>query len=194
MKGCRPLTEKEVNELLQSFHGTFANRDKALFVLGLKSGFRISELLSLRLGDIMQAGKLVDHVKVRRSNMKKKLEGRSVLLHPEAKEALGVWISELMLFGYNKPNSFVFQSRQGKDSPISRMHAWRILRTIYNEAELTGQLGTHSLRKTFADRVYNKLDKDLPMLQRALGHRNINSTVSYLSFAQEEVDQAILSA
>jgi len=29
--------------------------------------------------------------------------------------------------------------------------------------------------------------------QRALGHRNINSTVQYLSFREEEIDEAILS-
>ena len=50
------------------------------------------------------------------------------------------------------------------------------------------------MRKTFADRVYEKLNHDLVKTQRALGHRNINSTVSYLSFREEEIDAAILAA
>jgi hypothetical protein len=44
MKGCRPLTEAEVDLLQQSFGGVYADRDKALFLLGVKSGFRISWL------------------------------------------------------------------------------------------------------------------------------------------------------
>jgi hypothetical protein len=49
MKGCRPLTEAEVALVRRSFGGRYGRRDRALFLLGVKSGFRISELLSLRV-------------------------------------------------------------------------------------------------------------------------------------------------
>jgi integrase len=49
------------------------------------------------------------------------------------------------------------------------------------------------MRKTFADRVYDRLGGDLVKLQRALGHRSIVSTASYVSFREEEIDEAILS-
>ena len=88
MKGCRPLTDAEVALVLTSFGGCYALRDKALFLLGLKSGFRISELLSLRLADVLHHGQLVDRVTVTRRHMKKKVEGRTVILHPEAKAVL----------------------------------------------------------------------------------------------------------
>ena len=68
-----------------------------------------------------------------------------------------------------------------------------MLRDAYESNELTGKLGTHSMRKTFANKVYDALNNDLVKTQRALGHRNINSTVSYLSFREEEIDQAILA-
>jgi hypothetical protein len=88
MKGCRPFTGEEVILLQQSFGGIYAARDKALFLLGVKSGFRISELLSPRLGDVSQHGHLVDRMTVPRRHMKSKREGRTVLLHPEANAAL----------------------------------------------------------------------------------------------------------
>jgi len=193
MKGCRPLTDQEVNRVLESFDGKYAVRDKALFVLGVKSGFRISELLSLQRRDVCQAGRLVDRVTVCRRNMKKKVEGRTILLHPEAKAALGVWLEQLRADGYMTADAFVFQSRKGRNRPISRVQAWRVLNRVYEVNEMTGQLGTHSMRKTFADRVYEHLGHDLAKTQRALGHRNINSTVQYLSFREEEIDEAILS-
>jgi integrase len=78
MKGCRPLSDEEITLISRSFGGTYAARDRALFILGLKSGFRISELLSLRVGDVLQHGRLVDQVTVRRAHMKQQTEGRTV--------------------------------------------------------------------------------------------------------------------
>lgn len=193
MKGCRPLNDQEVKLVTMSFGGKYATRDKALLLLGLKSGFRISELLSLRLSDVFRAGRMVDRVTVQRRHMKKKTESRTVLLHPEAKETLDKWINELNANGHIPADSFVFRSRRGRNRPITRMHAWRILKEAYESNEMTGKLGTHSMRKTFADRIYDKLDRDLVKTQKALGHRNINSTVQYLSFREEEIDEAILA-
>lgn len=193
MKGCRPLTDAEAADVLASFYGRFAKRDRALFVLGTKSGFRISELLSLRIGDVVQGGRVVDRVSVRRANMKKKIEGRTVLLHPDAKTELVAWLEQLRGQGYMAADDFVFQSRNGSNRPITRVQAWKVIHRTAVDAGLTGKIGTHTLRKTFANAVYDKLDRDLVRTQKALGHRNINSTVSYLSFREEDIDAAILA-
>ena len=192
MKGCRPLDEEEVQRTLAAFDGPSAVRDRALFLLGVRSGFRISELLSLRLIDVSPRGKLVDRVSVARRHMKKKVEGRTLLLHPEAREALALWIEELRRNGYMTSDTFVFQSRKGRNAALSRVQAYRILQSVFERAGIGGSLGTHTMRKTFANRVYERLDKDLLKTQKALGHKNINSTVSYLSFREEEIDEAIL--
>jgi integrase len=73
----------------------YTNVKTALFVVGHRTGFRISELLSLKVGDVQQHGKIVDHVTVQRRHMKKKTEGRTVALHPEAIAALSVWLEVL---------------------------------------------------------------------------------------------------
>ena len=193
MRGCRPLTDEEVYDVARSFWGEHARRDTALFLLGVKSGFRISELLSLRVRDVRQAGRLVDRVTIERRHMKKKLEGRTVLLHPEAKAALAAWLDELGRDDALSDDAYVFRSRKGGNRPITRVQAYRILREACVACEMNGKLGTHSMRKTFANKVYDRLERDLVKTQRALGHRNINSTVQYLSFREEEIDEAILS-
>jgi integrase len=190
MKGCRPLTEAEV--LQHSFGGVYADRDKALFLLGVKSGFRISELLSLRVGDVSQHGRLVDRVTVPRRHMKNKTEGRTVLLHPEAKTALATWVLTLRQMPDCMRQTFVFRSHKGVNRPIRTVQAWRILHEAVTTNELTGKVGTHAMRKTFATRVYHQLNHDLVKTQRAMGHKNIDSTVAYLSFVEDEIDQAIL--
>jgi integrase len=194
MKGCRPLSEDEVQLLQQSFGGTYRLRDRALFLLGLKSGFRISELLSLRVGDVSQHGRMVERVTVQRRHMKKKLEGRTVVLHPDAKAALADWLMRLQQMTEITPQTYVFQSRKGVNQPIGKIQAWKILHEAATTNELTGKFGTHMMRKTFANRVYHQLNRDLVKTQRAMGHKNINSTVAYLSFVEDEIDQAILAS
>ena len=189
MKGCRPLTDPEIAAVKESFIRT---RDKALFILGLKTGLRISELLSLKVGDVYQYGRVVDSVYVERKYMKKKVEGRSIPLHQEGKEALMRWIMELEKLGKSDPNSPLFKSRKGHGS-INRVQAFRVFKEVYEANGLIGKLGTHAMRKTFADRIYERLGRDLIKVQRALGHKAITSTVSYLSFREEEITEAILS-
>jgi len=192
MRGCRPLVDEEVRNIVECLTGA-SKRDRALFLLGIKSGFRISELLSLKIGDLLQAGRMVERVTVARRNMKKRVEGRTVLLHPEAKDALAEWFLDLESEGKLSAETFVFLSKKGGNRPVSRVHAWRVLHQAFVDTDLGGKLGTHSMRKTFANKVYDALGHDLIKTQRALGHRNINSTACYLSFREEDIDRAILA-
>ena len=86
---CRPLSDEEVGRVVESFSGRYALRDKAMFIVGIRTGYRISELLSLRIRDVLRPdGEIMDSVTVARRNVKGKTRGRTVPLHPEAKEAL----------------------------------------------------------------------------------------------------------
>ena len=192
MKGARPLTDIEILQVSNSFHGRYALRDGALFVLGIKTGLRISELLSLTVGDVLQHGRIVDRVHVQRRHMKRKTEGRTVLLHPQVKEALAVWIARLSEWVELRRDTPLFLSRKGQRA-IGRRHAWTILMGRYADNRIGGTLGTHAMRKTFANKVHVLLGRDLVKTQRALGHKNVSSTVSYLSFLEEEIDEAILA-
>lgn len=190
MRGTRPLTDQEYHEVLTHIRGKNSYRTRALFILGCKSGFRISEMLSLTVGDVWQKGKMVARVTVRRSSMKGKNESRTILLHPEASEALQWLIEENKLF--DKPKSFIFLSQKGGNKPISRIQAFRDLAKVFEVIGLEGKLGTHCMRKTFANKMYDRLGHDLIKLQKAMGHKNVNSTAQYLSFREEEIDEAIL--
>ena len=45
MKGTRPLDNDEIRRVSAAFTGTFATRNRGLFMLGVSTGGRISELL-----------------------------------------------------------------------------------------------------------------------------------------------------
>ena len=127
MPGCRPLTDDEVDLVLQSFGGRYALRDRALFCLGIYTGFRITELLSLRLQDVAQHQQVLARITVPRRHMKGKYASRSVPLHPLAQLALAAWIAQMPGHFAVTPESYVFRSREGGNKPLSRMHAHRAL-------------------------------------------------------------------
>ena len=54
MKGTRPLDNDEIRSVSTCFTGTFEVRNRGLFMLGVSTGGRISELLSLQIGDVWQ--------------------------------------------------------------------------------------------------------------------------------------------
>ena len=56
MKGTRPLDNSEIRIVSACFTGIFEARNRGLFMLGVSTGGRISELLSLTVGDVYQIG------------------------------------------------------------------------------------------------------------------------------------------
>lgn len=77
MKGTRPLDNDEIRRVSSCFRGTFSARNRGLFMLGVSTGGRISELLSLRIGDVYQNGTLGKFAKkYRRRNSPFRIEKR----------------------------------------------------------------------------------------------------------------------
>jgi integrase len=191
MAGCRALTEAEVALISRSFGGKYTARDRALFLVGVHTGFRISELLSLRVGDVWQYGQLTETVSVARRHMKRKREGRTVRFHPVAQQAVLAWLGQHPLPWH--PETFLFRSREGDNRPLQRIQAWQILHDAFVSNQLQGHVSTHSMRKTFAARVYAKTS-NLRNVQKLLGHADLSSTGKYLDSATpEELDAIVLS-
>ena len=188
MKGCRPLSPEEQKRIFP----LLGPRDRALFILGIATGFRISELLSIKIKDVYDGKQIFDRVYVKRGYIKKKVAGRCVKLNKKAKKAIEELLGYYREKGTLDLNYPLFQSQKGKgQKPITRQQASNIFKMLKEKAGLQGKLNTHSLRKTYADRMYRILNRDLFKLQRALGHMNVNSTVSYLSFREDEIDEAV---
>jgi integrase len=142
---------------------------------------------------VTQHQQVLARITVPRRHMKGKYGSRSVPLHPLAQLALAAWLEQMPRHFVVTSESFVFRSREGGNKPISRMHAHRLLRDTFDSCEMTGNLGTHSMRKTFAKRVHRRLGNDLAKTKEALGQKTITATMHYMSFLHEEIDQAILA-
>jgi len=187
MKGCRPLTRIEVKQVLKAGNST---RDNALLTLGFSTGYRISELLSIRICDVATAtGEIFHSVYVAKT---KNGEGRSVPLNTDSRKSLKRLVTELLEAGHDVTAPLFGGRKNQFKVAIKRQQAWKIIKKLFEIAKVIGgKLATHSLRKTFASRMKEALKGDLQQIQAALGHKSITSTIAYLGFDQGEVNQAI---
>lgn len=182
MKGCRSLTDSEIILVEQALVGT---RNKTLFVVGVSTGLRISEIISLKVKDVFKHGQVANRVTVAKRNVKGNKEGRSIALTERAKLAIHNLITEESL----TEEMPLFRSRKG--GSIGRKRAWLILSEAFELLKLEGKVSTHSMRKSLAQRIWTASGKDLRMTQVALGHASVQSTISYIGVDSKDVDNLI---
>lgn len=189
MKGCRPLNRTERKSALSACRDP---RESALLALGFATGYRISELLSLRIADVIDThGQPLRYVAVKAAKTKTK-EGRTVLLNSTAGESVARLARQLLKSGHDRQTP-LFIGRKSTTKPIGRIQAWRLLKELFERASIAGSVATHTLRKTFAADMYRLLGGAIEKVRVALGHKSITSTVCYLSFNNDEIDTALLA-
>lgn len=199
MVGTRPLTDDEIKKCLDSFEGhKYQLRNQALFILGLNTGFRIAELLSLKISDIRPFKEITDYLTVERRNMKKKGSGRTVILNDTCKIYLKRYLDNFEVLFAIPPEGhiYLFKSQKTKpfpNQPISTRQGNEVLYNVFDDNEMTGKLASHSMRKTYAKEIHKALGSDISKTRIALGHKDISSTQHYLSFNNEEVHEAMRS-
>jgi|WetSurMetagenome_2_1015567.scaffolds.fasta_scaffold24980_4 site-specific recombinase XerD len=192
MSTTRPLTDAEYKALLSAPRGRMRLRDRCLIVMLRRGGFRISELLSLRLDDVVKGGKIPDEIQVAKRHTKGKHHGYAVPLHREARDALEAWLRKAARMGWQTREAYVFQSLGPANRPITRTHAWRIIHKAAKRVRLSGCIGPHSLRKSFGEHVYILSGRDIRATQEALRHKSLDSTLRYLAVTRERVRDLIL--
>ena len=159
MKGTRPLDNDEIRQVSACFTGnTFAVRNRGLFMLGVSTGGRISELLSLTIGDVYQNRAAVTDLLFDKSIVKGGEVSRAVPVNADGRRAIEDLISwHREKYGKLDVKRPVFPSRNKSGSvAMNRQTAHEMLKQAFTAAGLNGKLATHSLRKSFAQRVYEQ--------------------------------------
>ena len=192
MKGTRPLDNDEIRRVSAAFTGIFATRNRGLFMLGVSTGGRISELLSLRIGDVYQNGRAVSDMLFDKSIVKGGEVSRAVPVNRDGRRAIEDiigWHREK--YGNTEANRPLFPSRNGQgEKQMSRRTAHDVLKNAFEAAGLNGHLATHSLRKSFAQRLYDRTG-DIFAVQEMLGHKSVATTQKYLGVNYASVREAV---
>ena len=192
MKGTRPLDNDEITRVSACFNGAFEARNRGLFMLGVSTGGRISELLSLRIGDVYQNGNPVTDLLFEKSIVKGKETSRAVPVNVDGRHAIDALVNwHRERYGDVDEKRPVFPSRNKNGTvALNRQTAHDMLKAAFMDAGLNGKLATHSLRKSFAQRVYEQ-SGDIYLVQELLGHRNIATTQKYLGVNYASAREAV---
>lgn len=178
MNVVQPIRDFEKLEEMKRLLKNHNERNYILFLMGLYTALRISDILVIRVEDIQQ-----DYINVREI---KTYKSRRIYLHPKLKRALKDYVVG------KQPYHFLFKSREGGNRPITRSMAYVILTDVAKQVGLDS-IGTHSLRKTFGYWVY-KDTKDVAALQKLYNHSSPEETLRYIGIEQDNVDTLIKNA
>jgi integrase len=202
MPAMRDLSAEEISLLRKSFSGRYALRDRCYFEMGLQLGLRVSEMLSITVGQVYHGGTVPEALSIERRHMKGgksgKASGRTLPIFPETKPHIMAWLLRMaQILGLTDPqaidpNTPLFISRVHKKGirAIRRETVWKFLTNLCRENGLSGSVGTHGLRKTLARSAQVEFKGDVRKVQKILGHRSLSSTEHYLrSLSDQEVWQ-----
>lgn len=151
-------------------------RNYMLFVTGINTALRISDLRVLRVRDVRNK----KTVKLR---IDKTDKYHVIQLNPKLRKIFRTYCKD------KHPDDYLFQSRNGINQPIGRGQSYNI---IHEVGEMFGldNLGTHSLRKTYGYHFYKKTN-DVATLRKILGHSSPRETLEYIQILQEGINEAM---
>ncbi len=177
----KSLTERDVEALLEvSMDDPLGLRDKTMLETLYASGLRVSELVSLKAGQVS-----LDMGVVR--VMGKGAKERLVPLGEEALHWIRRYTAEarpLLLGGRGADALFV--TRHGR--PMTRQAFWYLIKRHAARAGLDKPISPHTLRHAFATHLLNH-GADLRVVQMLLGHADISTTQIYTHVARERLKQ-----
>jgi integrase len=164
-------------------------RDELLFLLGINTALRISDLLNLTLADVSDPdGKTKDEIELKE---KKTGKLRQNPINKVAQEALKAYLDQRKKIDrLYFPEAPLFLSRKGQKA-ITRQQAHRLMAEAGAAVGLSN-IGTHSLRKTFGYHVFKKSCGNLALVQKLLNHSSSGDTLRYIGIDREQMDNMFL--
>jgi site-specific recombinase XerD len=183
------LTKEETERLLaqpnQRYFGP--HRDYLYMRLMLKAGLRASEATALQPEHFdPMSGKLT----VREG---KGAKDRALWVGEEMLEELREWASRRSEeVGGEKASGSGFLLPTRKDTEVATSHLRRSVKRYARKAEIEEieRVSPHTLRHTFATRLYRETG-NIRMVQKALGHSDLSTTMIYTHVVDEELEGAM---
>jgi integrase/recombinase XerD len=163
------LSVEEVDAMLATFDIRSAKgcRDSAIVEVLYSTGLRVSELVTLRLGDLFFGE---GYVRVVGKGDKQRL----VPIGSAARDKIQLYMEE------RKPKSAsemtLFLNNRGK--PLTRVMVFNIIRQAAERAGITKNISPHTLRHSYATHLLQG-GANIRQVQELLGHESITTTEVY---------------
>ncbi|WP_066679345.1 tyrosine-type recombinase/integrase [Clostridium septicum] len=175
MNFVEPIRESQKVRDIQEYLRRTNERNYILFITGVYTGLRISDILRLKVKDVKD--KKFIYLREKKTGKQNIIE-LNRLLQKEYK-----WFVEDKM-----DDEYLIKSREGVNKALTRERAYEIIKNVGKDFKVEN-LGTHTLRKTFGYHYYKK-NKDVATLMKMFNHSDPSITLRYIGIIQDEMNKA----
>jgi integrase/recombinase XerD len=186
------LTKDEVEKILSKAKDHKESKYKIIYAMAetiYATGLRVSELVSLKVNNVVKNGSIQDSFYVVGKGDKE----RFVPISERLKKVLGQYIfirSSLISYQEKEGDEFLFPSKE-KGKHITRDTFFKYIKKLAVEAEINPILvSPHVFRHSFASHLLEN-GADLRMVQELLGHSDISTTQIYTHIMSDRLKSAV---
>jgi len=188
MNNVEPIKSKEkvfaIKQYILSdrYSEKYRARDYLLFVFGINSALRISDLLSLQVKDVFNnEGEIKESFKIRIGKTKREMK---ILINESVRKALKYYFDKEK---FPDPNDYLFKTHTGQK--LDRIRAWVLIKKWVKAVGLDpANYGTHTLRKTWGYHSRKHFGIPIELISEKLGHKSNAVTKRYIGISQEEIN------
>ena len=169
---AEPIKNKKDIKAVEQYLKKHSERDYVLWVLGVNSGLRVSDIVGLNVSDVVDK----THITIIEKKTQKR---KSFYINNKLKRVLKHFAKDRDV---DEP---LFLGKYGKRFDRSQVH--RFIKSACKTLGLKIQASTHTMRKTFGYHHYQQY-KDSIILQKIFNHSSSRITLIYIGVEQDEID------
>lgn len=179
------------SNVLQAVEDTLLNnfragrRNYTIFQVGKATLLRVSDVLALRYQDIFdEDGNVQKNAYI---HDQKTGKANTLYLRPVAQDLL---IYQQWLVKHNLVGEWLFPSTERPNQHINQRQYYQVMHHVGNLLGIN-YLGTHTMRKTGAYRVYEQTNHNIALVMKLLNHSSERMTLAYLGLDQDSTEQIL---
>ncbi len=177
-------TLEEIEKIKKYFLDRKEYINYCLFIIGITTGYRISDLLRLKFSDIFEDYETWKReIDIIEQKTKKR---RKMPISENIKTSINLYVKNKGDFLLNE---YIFKSQKGRNAPIDKSSARKIFNSMAIDLNLPHHCSTHFLRKTFAYwflQIHKNDMSALAILQDILNHSSEKMTLKYCGIEKEK--------
>ena len=199
MKSVEPIRDIKIIKNMRAILKSQSTWNELLFILGINIGLRISDILKLKVNDIIRSNGKTPRDYVIITEMKTN-KTKKFYIGDTVKKVVENYMKEIK---NSEPNTYLFLSRKGVNIAITRQQAYRIINNAAeslglvernnNGSIISGEIGTHTLRKTFGYHSFQN-GTSLELLMDLFNHSSKTQTLKYIGITEEQKKEVYLKS
>ena len=186
-KQAKTLNQQELRRVLDyTATRKHSIRNRALVLTSFLSGMRVGEIASLRYSDVVSADGTIKNEIHLSAEQTKGNEGRTIFVNDRLRRELESYIATYKPINTNRR---FFYSQKATSDGFTANTLTQYFHYLYKRVGVDGA-SSHSGRRSFATNIASK-GVGIRVLQKLLGHKNIQTTSVYIYANDDMLRKAV---